>query len=105
MEDGAYDESEDEQEMVTYYLTKQGIATVHKLLIVVKDLHPDVTYCPLLEPIIAVFLHFMDANQCYACISAMLERSVLEQTKFENALTDLSLQDLFKSINVSVIYF
>ena len=93
-----------QHDFLTYYLTPEGGHILWKVMFVINYLNPDITYCPLMEPIVAIFLHFMDEADCFACISGLLASKTvpfLDQTKCDNISTDATLQDLFKSINVS----
>lgn len=91
---------------LTYYLTPAGGKKLRRLLCVLKHLNPDITHCPLLEPIVSILLHFMDEEDVFKCASGILHGEFtspfLDQTKLENITTDASLQDLFKSYHVSL---
>lgn len=94
---------------LTYYLTPEGGKKLRRLLCVLKHLNPDITYCPLLEPIVSILLHFMNEEDAFACASGLLSGQFvspfLDQTKVENITTDATLQDLFKSYHVSFCVF
>ena len=65
-------------------------------------------YCPMLEPIATVMLHFMSEEDTFACLSGILSKNVLDETKGENIASDCTMQDLLKARDVSLsleIYF
>lgn len=63
---------------------------IEKILWSLAREHPEVTYCPLLYPLAALFLHYRDAKETFVCLSYLLEKSgdaapVLPQTKTQLA--------------------
>jgi len=66
-------------------------------------MHPDVHYAPLIPPLASLFLHFMDEDLCYACLSALMNsrRSLLDQSQRAVALMAKTFQDALKSYSVS----
>ena len=75
---------------MSYYLTGEGVISLRKMLYVLSYLHPDITFCPILQQVAAIFLHFMEDVWCFACISAMLSGKKLyfEQTHGQAAAVD-----------------
>ncbi|XP_057306312.1 TBC1 domain family member 24-like [Hydractinia symbiolongicarpus] len=95
------DGMDDNREFLTYYLTPEGGHKLRQVMCVVNHLNPDITFCPLMEPVISLFLHFMNAEDCFACVSGLLMNKTmpfLAQTKFDNVIADATLQDLFKQV-------
>ena len=72
----------------------------------IKYINPDVMcWPPILEPVIALFLHFLPEEKVYGCMMAMLKNESIayfDQTRAENVTTDATLQDLLKHTNVSI---
>lgn len=101
-------EEANSKEFLTYYLTPEGGNMLRRVLCVIKHLNPDITYCPLLEPITSILLHYFDEEQTFSIVSGLLSKSFaapfMDQTKIENVTTDATLQDLFRSVSVC-IYF
>lgn len=66
-------------------------------------MHPDIQFAPLVPPLASIFLHFMEENLCYACISALVNsrRSMLDQSQRAFAVMAKTFQDSLKSYFVS----
>ncbi|KAL8598838.1 hypothetical protein ACOMHN_015417 [Nucella lapillus] len=63
-----------EDHMITeHYLTPKGKNTAHKIVAVIGQLSPDITYCPGLLPLVDLFLHYMDAADCFSCVLTLLQ--------------------------------
>ncbi|XP_047129116.1 GTPase-activating protein skywalker isoform X1 [Hydra vulgaris] len=80
----------------SHYLTPMGCFILQKVLLVINELNPDIIYCPMLEQLGAVMLHFMDEEDVFACLTGILNRDLIEQTKTSNIISDTTLQDLLK---------
>ncbi|XP_066917803.1 GTPase-activating protein skywalker-like [Clytia hemisphaerica] len=96
-------EEANNKQFLTYYLTTEGGNKLRRVLCVIKHLNPDITYCPLLEPIISILLHYFDEEDTFSVVSGLLSGSFsapfMDQTKIENVTTDATLQDLFLKVN------
>lgn len=66
-------------------------------------MHPDIHFAPLVPPLTSIFLHFMEENLCYACMSALVNsrRSMLDQSQRAFAVMAKTFQDSLKSYFVS----
>ena len=102
-------EDANNKQFLTYYLTPEGGNKLRRVLCVIKHLNPDITYCPLLEPIISILLHYFDEEETFSVVSGLLSGSFsapfMDQTKIENVTTDATLQDLFLKVNVCTVLF
>lgn len=83
----------------TYHLSSDGEKTCLKILYILSHMHPDVQFAPLVPPLTSLFLHFMDENLCYACMSALVNsrRSMLDQSQRAYAVMAKTFQDSLKS--------
>lgn len=91
------------REVPTYLLSSDGEKTCLKILYILYHMHPDIQFAPLVPPLASLFLHFMDENLCYACLSAVVNsrRSMLDQSKRAAAVMAKTFQDAFKSYFMS----
>ena len=66
-------------------------------------MHPDIQFAPLIPPLASLFLHFMEEDLCYACLSAVVNsrRSMLDQSWRATVVMAKTFQDSFKSYFVS----
>ncbi|XP_012556178.1 TBC1 domain family member 24 isoform X1 [Hydra vulgaris] len=80
----------------SHFLTPDGCYSLCKLLYVITNLNPLINYCPMLEPITIVMLHFMNEEDTFSCLSGILSKNLLDETQSENTITDCTLQDLLK---------
>ncbi|XP_076453809.1 GTPase-activating protein skywalker-like [Babylonia areolata] len=63
-----------EETMLTeYFLTPLGKNAAHKIVAVIGQLSPDISYCPGLLSLVDVFLHYLDAEQCFSCVLTLLQ--------------------------------
>lgn len=82
-----------------HFLTLEGIRTAHKMVMVICQLSPDITFCPAMLPLIYLFLHYMDAGNCFSCVSTLLASKMpvyLTQTKVAAEASKRVLRDLAK---------
>ncbi|WAR28277.1 SKY-like protein [Mya arenaria] len=89
----------DPTHLYSFHLNLEGIKTVGKILYVVEHACPDIIYSPLLYPIVCLFLHFMDAPQCYGCVYALIRQSdsmFLPTTRTCYEASKLVIRDLAK---------
>ena len=91
------------RDVPAYLLSPDGEKTCLKILYVLSHMHPDIHFAPLITPLASLFLHFMEENLCYACLSAVVNsrRSMLDQSWRAAALMAKTFQDSFKSYFVS----
>ena len=92
---------------MSYYLTPDGVISLRKVLYVLSYLHPDITFCPVLQQVAAIFLHFMEDVWCFACMSAMLtgRKMYFDQTVVQAAATDHAMEVCASLALVSAIFF
>ncbi|XP_072034372.1 LOW QUALITY PROTEIN: TBC1 domain family member 24-like [Amphiura filiformis] len=67
----------------TYKLSEDGKKQLTKLLCVMHHTRPDINYCPFLPSIASLLLHYMDTEQAFDALSALLgsqRYKYLEQT-------------------------
>eukprot|EP00794_Sanderia_malayensis_P005611 gene5611-6301_t len=78
---------------MSYYLTSEGVICLRRILVVLSHFHPDVTFCPILQQVAAIFLHFMEEVWCFACMTAMLSgrKMYFDQTHAQANATDSAL--------------
>jgi hypothetical protein len=55
-------------------LKEQGAVTLQRLLIVVECVRPEIRYVPILYPLCAMFLHYMGAEETFACTMRLLSQ-------------------------------
>ncbi|XP_033119529.1 GTPase-activating protein skywalker-like [Anneissia japonica] len=76
----------DESHVLYYKLNMQGQQTLHKMMLVIENAHPEITYCPLLLPIASALLHYVEEDVCFDCLEALLQEQTfkyLHQTRVE----------------------
>ena len=56
----------------TYKLSEAGKKQLTKLLCVLHHTRPDINYCPFLPSIASLLLHYMDTEQAFDAVSALL---------------------------------
>ena len=87
-----------EDHLTTYKLGGAGRHQLTRLLCVLAHTRPDINYCPLLHPVSALLLHYMDAEQAFDCLSALLgshrykylDQSWVEYEAFRGSFTKLA---------------
>ena len=56
----------------TYKLSADGKKQLTKLLCVMHHTRPDINYCPFLPAIASLLLHYMDTEQTFDALTALL---------------------------------
>jgi len=56
-----------------YHLNNEGLKMVDKVVWSLARDHPEVTFCPLVFPMTALFLHFMSPIETFHCISQLVQ--------------------------------
>jgi hypothetical protein len=89
-----------------YLLSPAGEKTLQKVLYILTQIHPDIQFCPLLPPVAALFLHIMDEDDCYCCLSAMLESNwaFFDQSQRAVAVMAKTFQDCLKIFMVNTYF-
>ncbi|KAK7090595.1 GTPase-activating protein skywalker-like [Littorina saxatilis] len=85
--------------LTEYYLTAKGKNTAHKILAVIGQLSPHITYCPGLLPLTDLFLHYMDEAECFSCVFTLLQSNspvYLMQSRIAFEASKRVLRDLTK---------
>lgn len=91
------------RDVPAYLLSPDGEITCLKILYILSHMHPDIHFAPIIPPLTSLFLHFMEENVCYACMSALVNsrRSMLDQSQRAYAVMAKTFQDSLKSYFVS----
>ena len=89
----------------SHFLTPTGCYSLRKLLYIIYELNPDIVYCPMLEQLGGIMLHFMNEEDVFACLSGILNKNLIDETKSSNIVSDTSMQDLLKSREVNLSYY
>jgi hypothetical protein len=63
----------DKSHLLYYYLNDTGKLAVKRVLCILQSVHPEITYSPLLLPLVSLFLHYMSESESYAAILAVVE--------------------------------
>jgi hypothetical protein len=63
----------DNENILYYFLNDNGKKAVLRVLCTLAAVHPDITFSPLLLPLASLFLHYMNENECFACLLAVIE--------------------------------
>lgn len=82
----------------TYNLSPDGEKACSTILYSLYHVHPDMQFAPLLPPLTALFLHFMDESDCYTCMHALVNsrRSILDQSRWDYEVMAQTFQDSLK---------
>jgi hypothetical protein len=56
-------------------LKEQGAVTLQRLLIVIECVRPEIRCVPILYPLCAMFLHYLSAEETFACVVRLLTQS------------------------------
>jgi hypothetical protein len=85
-----------------HYLTDEGWKKCQEVLAVLSQLHCDVTFCPILQQLVCIFMHFMDKEDCFACIDSIFssKKYKLDKTTTDYCLTAKTFQDALKKWKV-----
>lgn len=89
--------------LMTYHLSVDGVQQLHKILAILHHTNPDITYSPLLYPLLGIFLHYMTPSDAYNCIYGLLtsKETFIIQTKVAYEATKRVMRDLTKKFAVS----
>ncbi|XP_038050129.1 GTPase-activating protein skywalker-like isoform X2 [Patiria miniata] len=99
-----------EDHLTTYRLTATGQDQLRRLLCVLAHTRPDINYCPLLHPVAALLLHYMDAERAFDCLAALLgskrykylDQSWVEYEAFRGSFTKLAKK--FAGMEPGLVY-
>ena len=84
----------------------EGKNTAHKIVSVIAQLSPHITYSPGLLPVVDLFLHYMDVADCFSCVLTLLESNnpdYFTQSRVAFEASKHVLRDLAKKYTVSAL--
>ena len=87
-----------------FNLSTDGLVHAKKITSVIEHTNPDITYCPLLFPLVSVLLHYTDPSTTYNCIYSLLRRKedeYISQAKVSYEAAKFVIRDLAKKYAVS----
>lgn len=84
--------------LLSYHLSEEGVQQLHKILAILHHTNPDITFSPLLYPLLSLFLHYMGPSDAYNCIYGLLtsKETYIIQTKVAYEASKRVLRDLTK---------
>ncbi|GIY65987.1 GTPase-activating protein skywalker [Caerostris darwini] len=83
---------------IRYYLNGDGKKSVERILQVIREAKPDITYCPILYPLVCLFLHYMSEEMTFSCIMKLLSdrQNYFSQTKSDHLASAYLVMKLSK---------
>ncbi|XP_064638457.1 GTPase-activating protein skywalker-like isoform X2 [Lineus longissimus] len=85
--------------MLHYHLNHHGCNVVKRIICIIGQTNPDVTFSPTMFALTSLLLHLMEEEECFNCLYALLQsrkRTYLTQTKLSYEASALVLKDLAK---------
>ncbi|XP_073826590.1 GTPase-activating protein skywalker isoform X8 [Musca autumnalis] len=82
-----------------YHLTRTGRAVADRIVNVLGYDCPDITYSPVLYPIVSILLHFMSEEEAYHCLAALVgskDKVFINQTKLLHEVTWKTVMQIAK---------
>ncbi|XP_050388396.1 GTPase-activating protein skywalker isoform X2 [Patella vulgata] len=89
----------DQNNLTPYFLTNDGVHQAAKILAVIINMNPDITYCPPVFSLSCLFLHYMNSNECFNCLYGLLRSkdiNYLMQTRVAWDASKYVMKDLTK---------
>ncbi|XP_069510676.1 TBC1 domain family member 24-like [Ambystoma mexicanum] len=92
----------DEILMPTYYLNKQGVTAIQKVLICISNQFPDITYSPTLPVVVALLLHYSTSEaHCFEQICRLIacmdtQKCYIDQSLLAHEASCMTFGDLAK---------
>ncbi|CAG9536492.1 unnamed protein product [Cercopithifilaria johnstoni] len=88
-----------------YELNANGIKALHRLIHVLDATIPTLNYAPLVQPILALFLHYMSEDDAYACVFWILKNhsNYMKGSAQASKATSYTLLELVK-IHKTAVY-
>lgn len=85
-----------------FYLTDEGWKKCGDVLAVLSQLHCDITFCPILQQLVCIFMHFMDKEDCFACVDSLIgsKKYNLDKSATNYCITAKTFQDSLKKWKV-----
>lgn len=89
---------------IRYHLNSEGRKRVEKILHVIRHVKPDITYCPVLYPLVSLLLHYMSDGMTFSCAMKLLsdKQNFISQTKSDHASSAYLVMKLTKKYAVSM---
>lgn len=89
---------------IRYHLNAEGRKHVEKILHVIRHVKPDITYCPVLYPLISLLLHYMSDGMAFSCVMKLLndKQNYVSQTKADHTSSAYLVMKLTKKYAVSI---
>lgn len=97
----------DYDNLMSYYLSEDGLKTVKKIMMILQHTNPDITYSPTLFETVCMFLHYMSPSDTYNCVYGLLrakDKNYIVQTKVAVEASKLVMKDLTKKFAVSKMF-
>ncbi|XP_075153311.1 GTPase-activating protein skywalker isoform X6 [Haematobia irritans] len=92
-----------------YHLTRTGRAVADRIVNVLGYDCPEITYSPVLYPVVAILLHFMSEEEAYHCVAVLVgskEKVFINQTKLLHEVTWKTVMQIAKKhTKNAVAYF
>ncbi|VDN01762.1 unnamed protein product [Thelazia callipaeda] len=87
-----------------YQLNPNGLAALHRLIRALDDSFPTLNYAPMIRPILALFLHYMNEEDAYACAFRILKNHLnyMKDSAVANTASSYTLLALVKIYKVGV---
>ncbi|XP_074657980.1 GTPase-activating protein skywalker-like isoform X1 [Tubulanus polymorphus] len=85
--------------MCHYHLNNRGVHVVKKIICIIGQTNPDITFSPSLFATASLFLHYMSDEDCFNCVYGLVRNTkgdFLTQTKLSYEASALVLRDLAK---------
>ncbi|XP_069066611.1 TBC1 domain family member 24 isoform X2 [Pleurodeles waltl] len=63
----------DDRPIPTYFLNTEGMLAVRRIIVCIENQFPDISFCPVLPPLVALLLHYnKDEAACFEQVSRIL---------------------------------
>lgn len=85
-----------------FQLNQFGQLQLDRILWQIAADHPEMTYCPLLYPITALFLHYMDADRTYSAITNLIEAQIKSNSNRTQCLLPQTKTQIIKDAYVLI---
>ncbi|GAB1601195.1 GTPase-activating protein skywalker-like [Argonauta hians] len=87
-----------------YFLNNLGMEEVEKILEIISHTNPDISYCPMLQCLIGILLHYMTPSECYNLVTNLFRSQsqfFLTMNKSSHNAIKLVMRDLTKKYSRS----
>ena len=94
----------DPASMFRYHLNEHGVHVAKRIVCVIGNTNPDITFGPHIFAMTCLYLHYLEEEECYNCMYSLLRSSdgYLAQTKLAHEASKFVLKDLSKKYAVSI---